>query len=492
MAVPHQDLAQTLSGKIIINGGLKAALSRQHLPAINPATAQSIGQIALCDMEDVDAAVQEAQESQKAWAKLKASERGKLIHKCGEILTAHSQELAYLMAYETGKAIRTESRIELNVIADTYEFYGGLARELKGETIPYDPQMLTMTIREPIGVVGAIIPWNAPLMLMAMKVAPALVAGNTVVLKAPPEATFCVLRAAQLMNTILPKGVLNVLTGNGTTGHLLAQHPHIQKVSFTGSVESGQSVYETAAKKLIPVTLELGGKSPFIICADANLEAAAASIIEGMRFTRQGQSCSAASRLFVHESVHDTLIEKVLTRLNTLIMGDPMDEQTDIGAVISKRQYEKILSYLSHAEQDSRLTIHYGSSLPTSLALKEGFFVRPALITGITNDHRICQEEIFGPITTVIKWTNFDEALIQANETTFGLAAGVWTQDISKALQAAHRLDAGFVQVNQYIVFRPSLPFGGFKQSGLGKEASLSAMLDHYTREKTIIIHMGE
>ena len=486
MTTSYKNTASSLSGKVLIDGKIIPALSSKTTPVINPATMDKIGHIIECENDDVDRAIKSSHKAQKLWAAMKASERGKLVSQCGDILTKHAEELSKLMSYETGKALRTESRVELNVIADTYKFYGGLALELKGETIPFDPNMLTLTIREPHGVVGAIVPWNVPLMLMSMKVAPALVAGNTVVLKAPPESTFCVLRASELMNEILPPGVLNVITGDSIAGSLLVAHPDVNKVSFTGSVEAGRSVYQAAAKKLIPVTLELGGKSPYIICEDANLEAAATSIIEGMRFTRQGQSCSASTRIFIHEAIHDKLVDQLLALLNKMVIGDPMDEKTDIGSVISQQQFDRIKYFMDKAKSDPKLKIHYGCKLPDG----NGLFAHPALITGLTNENEICQEEIFGPVAAIVKWNDFDEVIKAANDVKYGLAAGIWTRDISKALQAAHRMEAGFVQVNQYIVYRPGLPFGGFKNSGIGKEASLNAMLDNYTKEKTIIINM--
>jgi aldehyde dehydrogenase (NAD+) len=487
----HKSICASLSRKIIINGGATNPSAAETILVYNPANMDKIGQIASCNAKDINDCVDAAELAQREWKKRKASERGSLVTACGQLLKSHAAELAAIMSYETGKALRTESMVELGVIADTFSYYGGLALELKGDTIPFDPNMLTYTIREPYGVIGAIVPWNVPLMLMAMKVAPALVAGNSVVLKASPEASFCILRAAELMNQILPKGLLNVVTGGAETGKLLVAHPKIRKITFTGSVESGRHVYKSAAEKLIPVTLELGGKSPMIICEDADLDKAVMSVYEGMRFTRQGQSCSAASRLFIHESIHDEFVAKLLAILDTKVIGDPMDDKTDIGTIISKAQYDKVQQFIKVAENDPSLTIHYGSKLPSDARLKDGLFLRPVLITGLKNSHEICQKEIFGPVAAIIKWSDFDQALKDANDVEFGLAAGIWTRDLPRALQAAQALEAGFVQVNQYIVFRPSLQFGGFKNSGIGCEGSLKAMIEGYTKEKTVIVNMG-
>lgn len=493
LSLVKTELIQTvtqLSEKIIMNGQFFEAKTNQHYSVINPASLMTIGKLAICTVKEVNAAADAAKLAHLSWAKIPASKRGQLIKKCAQVLSENANLLAQIMSLETGKAFKTESIVEANLIADIFQYYAGLALELKGETIPYDPHILTLTLREPLGVVGAIIPWNVPLMLMATKIAPALVAGNTVVLKPSPEASFCVLKAVELMNSILPPGVLNVVTGDGSTGQALVNHPEIKKVTFTGSVESGRAVYQTAANKIIPVTLELGGKSPLIICEDADVDKTATRVIEGMRFTRQGQSCTAASRILVHKKIAKQLVERVVTKLNQLKIGDPLDNTTDIGTIISQRQFDKINSFLSLAEADPTLVIHYASSLPTEEYLNKGLFLRPCLITGIKNNHELCQKEIFGPVTTIIEWDNFHEAIKIANDTEFGLAAGIFTKDISRALQAVHQLEAGFVQVNQYQVFRPSMPFGGFKHSGIGKEASANAMIEHFTREKTVLINM--
>lgn len=489
----YQTICQSISGKIIVNSEWigEPLKTEQKISVINPATLSEIGFIVDCGDAQINIAVIAAESAYPIWKKTSAQERGRLVQDAGQVLESNADLLAKIMSYETGKAVRTESQVELTVIADTFRFYGGLALELKGDTIPFDPKMLTLTLREPLGVVGAIIPWNVPLMLMAMKIAPALVAGNTVVLKPSPEASFCVLKAVELMNTVLPPGVLNVITGGPEAGKKLVMHPKIKKIAFTGSVESGRQVYKSVAEKLIPVTLELGGKSPFIIFDDVDVDQVVESAYQGMRFSRQGQSCSAASRLFVHESIHDTFVEKLVMLLDKKIIGDPMNEATDIGTLISKRQYDKVQGFIKLAEADTSLKIRRAAQLPTEPHLKSGLFLRPTLITGLKNNHPICQQEIFGPVAAVLKWSNIEQVIAEANDVEFGLAAGVWTKNLSQALQTAHQLEAGFVQINQYIVFKPGLPFGGFKHSGFGKEASLNAMIENYTKEKTLIINMG-
>lgn len=483
-------LAKELSGKHLINGALVAAVSGQTFDVVNPATGQVVAQAAKGDAADVDAAVAAAVAAQKEWKRRPARERGKLVAECGRRLTEHTEELARLVALETGKALRTESRVEAGVLADAFVFYGGLASELKGESVPFNPDMLTVTVREPIGVVGAIIPWNVPLMLMALKIAPALVAGNTVVVKSAEEAPLTVLRVCQILNDVLPPGCFNMLSGFGPDcGAPLVAHKDVGKITFTGSVETGKIVYKTAAERLIPVTLELGGKSPMIVMGDADLDRAVGGAISGMRFTRQGQSCTASSRIYVHADLHDAFVAKLTEKVNALKMGDPLDEATDIGTIISRDQYEKVKGYVE-AGIKAGGTANACSALPTDPALAKGLFLQPVIFTDIARNAPPAREEIFGPVCCIFKFTDYEDVITEANNSEYGLAATIWTRDLRTAMNAAQRLEAGFVQVNQNLVVQPNLSYGGIKASGLGKEATLEAMLEHFTEKKTIIINM--
>ena len=483
-------LARELSGRHLINGELVASQSGKNFDVLNPATGKVIGQAADGDAQDVAIAVGVAKKAQKDWAERPARERGKLVAECGRVLMSHTEELGRLIALESGKALRTESRVEASVLADMFVFFGGLASELKGETVPFNPNMMTLTTREPVGVVGAIIPWNVPLLLMAIKVAPALVAGNAVVVKSAEDTPLAALRVCQIMQEILPKGVLNILSGFGPScGGPLVEHKDVKKVSFTGSVETGRTVYKAAAEKLIPVTLELGGKSPMIVMDDADLDKAIAGAVGGMRFTRQGQSCTASSRILVHEKLHDEFVKRLIDKVNALKMGDPLDEETDIGTIINRKQFDKVRSYIDIGEKEGA-TKHELSALPTDSALADGTFVRPVIFTDVDPNARVAREEIFGPVACVFKFKTFEEALELANDSDFGLAATVWTTDLKTALTATKRLEAGFVQVNQNLVVQPNLSYGGIKLSGLGKEASLESMLEHFTYKKTIILNM--
>lgn len=493
--LPPQDdpaaLAKHLSGFHYIGGKLVKSISGKTFNIVNPATREKVAAAAFGEAADVDAAVKAAVAAQGEWAKLNPRERGRLVGECGRALEAHAEELAKLVCLETGKALRTECRPEAKVLTDAFSFFSGLWSELKGETVPHHPEMLAFTLRQPVGVVGTIIPWNVPMMLLSLKICPALVAGNTVVVKSAEEAPLAVLRVAEICGGILPRGVFNMLSGYGPEcGAPLARHKEVAKLSFTGSVETGKIVYSYAAEKMIGATLELGGKSPMVIMGDCDLERAVEGAVTGMRFTRCGQSCTAASRIFVQAPVYDAFVAKLQARVNALKMGDPFDEATDIGTIISPAQYEKVKGYIEAGEKTPGAQAIYCSALPGNPKLKDGLYVQPVLFTGLDNNSQLAREEIFGPVTCVIKFETYQEALAMANDSTYGLAATIWTRDLKTALDAAQHLDAGFVQVNQNVVVQPGLSYGGFKQSGIGKEATREAMLEHFTRKKTVIINL--
>jgi acyl-CoA reductase-like NAD-dependent aldehyde dehydrogenase len=485
-------LALALSGQHFIAGRFVPARSGKTFPVVNPATGAEIGQAAEGDAADVAEAVREADRAQKDWAKLPARKRGALVAQCAALLNEHKEELARLIALETGKALRTESRIEAGVVADIFEFYGGLGGELKGETVPFAPNVLSVTVREPLGVVGAIIPWNVPMLLMALKVAPALVAGNTVVVKSAEEAPFAVLRVCELLSRVLPPGCFNMLSGYGPEcGAPLVAHPKVRKVTFTGSVEVGRIVSKAAAEKLIPVTLELGGKSPMLVFADCDFERTVMGAITSMRFTRQGQSCTAASRIYVERPIYQRFVEALAAKVDAMVMGDPLDEATDIGTIISPDQFKKVQGFIDEGLATAGANGRACSAMPGDPGLAKGLFIRPYIFTGLTNESRLVQEEIFGPVTCVFPFDDAEAVLAAANGTEYGLAASVWTNNLKLGLDLAHRLEAGLVQINQNLVVQANLSYGGVKSSGLGKEASLEAMLEHFMHKKTIMVNYG-
>lgn len=482
----------SLDRRNLINGDLvKADAVQEGIVVLNPATLGELGVAAASNRNDVDEAVASAMGAQPGWAALSARQRGKLVAAAGRKLAEQAETLAVLLAMETGKALRTECRGELAVAADLLEFYGGLGSELKGETLPFDPKVFATTVREPLGVVAAILPWNVPLVLMMLKLGPALVAGNTVVVKAAEEAPFATIAAGVILDSVLPDGVVNVICGDGPDcGAPLTAHSGIAKITFTGSEEVGEVIYKAAASRIIPVSLELGGKSPMIICSDADLGKAITGAVSGMRFTRQGQSCTAASRIYVHADLYEPFLAGLKAQLETLRIGDPLDEATDIGTVISRAQADRIRHFVALAEATPGAAVHRIGSAPADDHLSAELFLQPTLITGLPEDHPCITEEIFGPVTVIQPWTDLDEVVAAANGTRYGLAATVWTRDITTAFAVTGRLEAGYVQVNQNLTIQPNLSYGGFGRSGLGKEASLEAMLEHFTRKKTIAFAM--
>lgn len=485
-------LAKALSGQHFIGGRYVPALSGKTFEVVNPATGEAFATAAEGDAADVDAAVRDAARAQKEWARMPARKRGALVHQCAALLKAHQEELSRLIALETGKALRTESRVEAGVVADVFEFFGGLGSELKGESVPFAPNVLSVTVREPLGVVGAIIPWNVPLLLMALKIAPALVAGNTVVVKSAEEAPLTVLRICELMNRILPPGCFNMLSGFGPEcGAPLVAHKLVRKVTFTGSVETGKIVAKAAAEKLVPVTLELGGKSPMIVFADCDFAKTVAGAITSMRFTRQGQSCTAASRIYVERPIFDAFVAEMKKAVDAMVMGDPLDEKTDIGTIISPEQFAKVQGFIDDGKRTAGAIAHECSAMPTDSALKKGLFLRPVIFTGLDGNSRLVREEIFGPVTVVQPFDDAEAVLAEANDSEYGLAASLWTNNLKVGLDLAHRLEAGLVQINQNLVVQANLSYGGVKSSGLGKEASLEAMLEHFTHKKTIMVNMA-
>jgi acyl-CoA reductase-like NAD-dependent aldehyde dehydrogenase len=491
LAQAHAD-ARRLSGMVVVGGKLCKPQSSGTFAVENPADRKEIGNAPRCQAADVAQAVETAHAAFDGWSKLPARVRGDMLRRVADLLEQNGENLARLLCLETGNALVTQARPEIQAMLEMLRLFAGLGSELKGRTLPWEYGQLCYTTRDPLGVVGAIIPWNAPLFLTAVKLGPALIAGNTIVLKTAEQAPLAVTRAVEIMQEILPPGVANVISGLGPeAGKPLAEHPLVRKVTFTGSGAVGKHIMHYAADKLCPVTLELGGKSPNIILADADLDLVVPGIITGMRFTRAGQSCSAGTRLFVHKKVYGEVVERTIAAMAALRVGDPMDEQTQVGAIISNEQFERVKSYVEIAKKTPGAKILCGGDIPADPKLHQGYFYQPTLIAGTPHDSPVCQDEIFGPVATVAAWDDYETMLREANGTQFGLAAAIWTRDLARAMDLVNRVQAGFVQVNQFITPRATLSYGGLKMSGMGKENTLESMLDHFTSSKTVIINPG-
>jgi len=478
---------------MLIGGEWVAAADGRTFEVQTPAKrGQVIAQVPRGTAADVDRAVRAAHDAFPAWRALAPRERGRMLGKIGEDLEAAIEDLARLLASETGNAIRTQARPEAKTTADLFRYFGGLGGELKGETIPLGEGMFSYTRREPWGVVAAIVPWNVPILISAWKVAPALLAGNTVVLKPSANAPLAALAFARIAQKHLPKGVLNVVTGPGDeVGTPLVAHPLVAKISFTGNTETGKGILRVAADRILPVTLELGGKSPQIVFPDRDDDKTADGVIAGMRFARQGQSCTAGSRLFVHKSIYDSFLERLATKLGKMKVGDPLDETSDMGAIVSKQQFEKVTAYIAEGAKQPGARTVVGGLPPAQGPLAEGYYIQPTVFANVTNDFRLAREEIFGPVLVAIPWTDEAEVIRMANDTHFGLAAYVWCNDIARAIRTAHAIDAGFVQINQGLGQIVGQPYGGYKQSGLGRENSLEGMLEGFTQRKSVTVNLA-
>ena len=438
---------------------------------------------------DVDRACRAAATAFPGWRATPPRDRGLALLRIADLVEADAEALARIIATETGNALRTQARPEVRSATDILRYFGGAAQELKGEVIPLGEDLLVYNRREPLGVVGGIVPWNAPVQLSALKIAMSIASGNTLVLKAAEDAPLGVLRMARICAQHLPAGVLNVVTGYGhEAGAALTAHPAVRKLSFTGSTEVGKLVMHAAADRIVPVSLELGGKSPAIVFPDSDDDPTADGVLAGMRFTRQGQSCTAGSRLFLHASIHDSFLERLVKKAEAFTVGDPLDEATDMGSIINRSQFDKVCAYIEDGLRRGGTAV--GGRPPSDGPLSEGYFVTPTIFTAADNDWRLAREEIFGPVLVVIPWTDLDEAIRMANDSHYGLAAYVWCRDIGTALTTAHRIESGWVQVNRGLGQLPGMSYGGMKQSGIGREFSLEGMLDGFTQRKSVTVNL--
>jgi acyl-CoA reductase-like NAD-dependent aldehyde dehydrogenase len=473
--------------KLLIDGKWVAAKSGKTFETINPANEEVLGRVAEGDKADVDEAVKAARKAFESgkWHSMGPHQRARYLFTIADLIENHTDELAELVTLDNGKPIG-EAIIEVGRTVDTFRYYAGWATKFYGETNPSDPGMFNYTLREPIGVCGQIIPWNGPLATISWKIAPALAFGNTLVLKPAEQTPLPAVRIGELIcEAGVPDGVVNIVTGFGpTAGGAIAAHPDIDKVAFTGSTEVGKLILQASTGNLKRVSLELGGKSPNVIFPDAPMEQAVALSATGV-FRNQGQVCCAATRMFVQERIYDEFAERIAAKANEINLGQPLNPATTMGPLVSSEQHERVLGYLKLAHDEGARAKAGGERGPQ----EKGYFVKPTIYTDVKNEMRIAREEIFGPVAVLIPFKDENDAVLQGNDTTYGLGAGVWTQDVGRAHKVARALKAGSVWVNCYGIIDPISPFGGYKESGFGRELGRHS-IDLYTQIKTVYVKL--
>ena len=490
------DLQSFLANKahlLLVDGQRKEASNGKIFETFNPATGETIARVAEATAQDVDAAVKSARKALEGpWSKLSPAERERLLNKLADLVEAHAEELAQLETLNNGKTIRESKNGDLPLAVSLLRYFAGWPTKIHGETIPvsvpYYPgaKFLHYTVREPIGVVGAIIPWNFPLLMAVERLAPVLACGNALVLKPAEQTPLSALRLGELaLEAGIPPGVVNVVPGDGpSAGAALAAHPDVDKITFTGSTEVGREIVKASAGNLKKLSLELGGKSPNIVFADADLDAAAKGMFMGI-FYNQGQCCSAGSRVFVEKSKFDELVGALVERAKTVRQGPGLDPKIQMGPLVSKEQKERVLGYVAAGKREGAKLLCGGEELPGG-----GYFVKPTVFSDVRDSMKIAREEIFGPVLTVMPFESADEVVTRANSTDYGLVAGVWTKDVKKAHMMAQSLKAGTVWINCYHFVDAAAPWGGYKQSGYGREKSQYAV-DLYTQLKSVWVDLN-
>jgi len=482
-------LAPVRPGKLIINGEAVDAASGRTFETHNPATEERITTVAEAGVEDVDRAVRAARAAFESgpWPRMKPADRARVLHRLGDLILANADEIARLETMDNGKPIFESRHVDIPMVAGCFHYFSGWASKLTGETNSVSPAFFTYTLREPVGVVGAIIPWNFPMIMVGWKAAPALAAGNTVIVKPAAETPLSAIRIGELaLEAGLPPGVLNIVPGRGSVaGEALVKHPQVDKISFTGSTEVGQHIMRVAADTVKKLTLELGGKSPNIVFADADLDAAVRGAMNGI-FYGKGEVCAAGSRLLVEQSIYDEFVGKVAERAKKLVPADPMDPKTRLGALVNEKQMNSVLGYVETGVREGAKLVAGGARQPVN---GKGTFVQATVLAGVDNAMRVAQEEIFGPVLAVIPFDGVDDAVTKANDIFYGLASGVWTRDVKKAHAVSRRLRAGTVWINMYNWFDPGMPFGGYKGSGFGRDLG-AACLNEYTQLKSVWLNL--
>ena len=488
LPMPTETHTAPTATKLLINNRWVPSESGKTFATINPSTGEEICQVAEADAADVDKAVAAARAAfdQGPWKRMKASERGRLLHHLADLIEQNADQLARLETLDNGKPLSIAKAVDVTKTIACYRYFAGWADKVQGKTIPIDGDFFCYTRHEPIGVIGQIIPWNYPLLMQAWKLAPALATGNTIVMKPAEQTPLSALRLGELIvEAGFPEGVVNLLPGFGSTaGAAIARHMDVDKVAFTGSTEVGRLIMEAAAKSnLKRISLELGGKSPNIIFADTDLDDAVEGAHLGL-FVNQGQSCCAGSRVFVEETIYDEFVEKSTARARKRRVGDPLDPRTDQGPQVSASQFDRIMGYIESGKREGATLACGGERVGD-----RGYFIQPTVFSDVQDEMKIAREEIFGPVMSIIPFKDVDEVIARANRTTYGLAAGVWTRDIKKAHAVANSMRAGTVWVNCYHVLDTRAPFGGYKQSGMGRELGEYG-LQQYTEVKTVTLKL--
>ncbi len=478
-------------GKLLIGGEWKPSASGAVFDTVNPATGEVLTQVASATADDVDRAVQSARaafdDEKGPWRRLTANDRARLLWKLADLIEKNIDEIAELETLDNGKPVFESRYVDLPMVAEVFRYYAGWANKIHGETIAARPDAFTYTMREPVGVVGAIVAWNFPLLLASWKLGPALACGCTIVLKPAEQTSLSALRLGELIvEAGFPAGVVNIVTGAAETGQALVAHHGVDKIAFTESTAVGKEIMKSAADTLKRVTLELGGKSPNIVFADADIDAAVRGAYNGI-FYGKGEVCAAGSRLFVQKQVHDELMTKLVDRTKKLKPGDPLDPKTRLGAIVSEQQMAHVLGYIDSGKAEGAKLVTGGGR--ASVDGGRGYFVEPTIFDNVSNEMKIAREEIFGPVLATIAFEDVDEIAAVANANPYGLAAAVWTNDIRKAHRMASKLKAGTVWINTYNIFDVALPFGGYKQSGFGRELGAQA-LESYTEVKSVYVSL--
>lgn len=475
---------------LFIDGEWKNSSDGEVFKSYSPATGEMLAEISEATKEDVDSAVKAARKALPEWAKTSPIERQNLLLKIADIIDANTEHLAMVETLDNGKPIRETATVDIPMSSDHFRYFAGVIRAEEGTATMLDDNTMSLVVKEPIGVVGQIIPWNFPFLMAAWKIAPALAAGNTIVLKPSSHTSLSLLELVELIKDVLPKGVLNVVTGAGSkSGQYLLEHNGIDKLAFTGSTKVGYNVYKAACEKLIPATLELGGKSANMIFDDCDIDQAVEGVQIGILFN-QGQVCCAGSRVFVQEGIYDEFLKRLKKAFEMVKIGNPLDMNTQLGSAIYEKQMEKVLNYIK-VGQDEGCKLISGGERYTENGCEKGFFVKPTILTASSNNERVCREEIFGPVVVVQKFKTAEEVIKLANDSEYGLGGGVFTTNLNTAMKVSRGVHTGRVWVNTYNDIPAGAPFGGYKRSGIGRETH-KVIMNAYSQTKNIIINLNE